>query len=154
MLNFKGALWNSTQNILHIRWKMQFLYRIEILRVLRFKISQAFSKRCPAPWQLHVWLNIFWNVIFHWISLNWIDLWHSVREYWVHLSELLQKYSIISFHYIIGNVTLPGDHLWDCNRGAVSLSKIAASIFMAQHDNGNYCWAVFSAAGAEYHITV
>ena len=30
--NFKGYLWNSTQNILPIHWKLQFLYNIEILR--------------------------------------------------------------------------------------------------------------------------
>ena len=30
--NFKGTLWNSTQNILPIHWKIWFLYDIEILR--------------------------------------------------------------------------------------------------------------------------
>ena len=35
--NFKGTLWNSTQNILPIHWKIRFLYNIEILRALRFK---------------------------------------------------------------------------------------------------------------------
>ena len=34
--NFKGYLWNSTQDILPIHWKMQFLYNVEILRALRF----------------------------------------------------------------------------------------------------------------------
>ena len=37
--NFKGNLWNSTQNILPIHWKIQFLYNIEILRALGFKSS-------------------------------------------------------------------------------------------------------------------
>ena len=36
--NFKGTLWNSTQNILPIHWKIQFLY-VTILRALRFKSS-------------------------------------------------------------------------------------------------------------------
>ena len=42
--NFKSALWNSTQNILPIHWKIWFLYNIEILRALRFKSSYAFLK--------------------------------------------------------------------------------------------------------------
>ena len=39
---FKGTLWNSTQNILSINWKIWFLYNIEILRALRFKGSYSF----------------------------------------------------------------------------------------------------------------
>ena len=49
MWNFKGTLWNSTQNILPIHWKIQFLYNIEILRALRFKSSYAVLKR-PPDW--------------------------------------------------------------------------------------------------------
>ena len=37
--NFKGTLWNSTQNILPIHWKIWFLCKIEISRALRFKSS-------------------------------------------------------------------------------------------------------------------
>ena len=48
MWNFKGTLWNSTQNILLIHWKMRFLYNIGILRALRFKSSYAFLKRPPG----------------------------------------------------------------------------------------------------------
>ena len=43
---FKGTLWNSTQNILPIHWKIRFLYSIEILRALMFKSSYTFLK-CP-----------------------------------------------------------------------------------------------------------
>ena len=55
MWNFKGNLWNSTQNILPIQWKIYFLYNIEILRALRFKSSYAFLKRprhkiCQGKW--------------------------------------------------------------------------------------------------------
>ena len=46
--NFKGHLWNSTQNILPIHWKMWFLYNTEILRALRFKSSYTFLKRPPG----------------------------------------------------------------------------------------------------------
>ena len=46
MWNFKGTLWNSTQNILPIYWKIWLLYNIEIVRALRFKSSYAFLK-CP-----------------------------------------------------------------------------------------------------------
>ena len=48
MWNFKGTLWNSTQNILLIHWKIRFLYNIGILRALRFKSSYAFLKRPPG----------------------------------------------------------------------------------------------------------
>ena len=33
--NFKGNLWNSTQNILPIHWKTWFSHKIEILRIFR-----------------------------------------------------------------------------------------------------------------------
>ena len=46
--NFKGTLWNFTQNILPIHWKILFLYNFEILRALRFKSSYAFLKRPPG----------------------------------------------------------------------------------------------------------
>ena len=34
--NFKGDLWNSTQNALPIEWKMCILYNTKILKALRF----------------------------------------------------------------------------------------------------------------------
>ena len=48
MWNFKGTLWNSTQNNLPIHWKIWFLCNTEILRTLRFKSSYAFLKRPPV----------------------------------------------------------------------------------------------------------
>ena len=42
--NFKGTLWNSTQNILPIHWKIWFLCNFEILRALRFKSSYLAHK--------------------------------------------------------------------------------------------------------------
>ena len=48
MWNFKGSLWNSTQNILPIHWKMWILSTGEILRALRFKSSKVFLKRPPG----------------------------------------------------------------------------------------------------------
>ena len=44
--NFKGCLWNSTQNISPMHWKMQVFYNAENLRALRFKGSYAVLK-CP-----------------------------------------------------------------------------------------------------------
>ena len=79
MWNFKGYLWNSTQNILPIHWKMWFLYNIEILRALRFKSSYSFLKRPPeistVSWtQRQGWFlvnrNDDWN-IFTRTTLNW-----------------------------------------------------------------------------------
>ena len=46
--NFKGYLWNSTQNILPIHWKMWILFTSENLRALRFKSSKVFLKRPPG----------------------------------------------------------------------------------------------------------
>ena len=40
--NFKGTLWNSTQNILPIHWKIGFLFTGENLRALIFKCFQVF----------------------------------------------------------------------------------------------------------------
>ena len=54
MWNFKGTLWNSTQNILLIHWKIRFLYNIGILRALRFKSSYAFLKRPPGLKEFHI----------------------------------------------------------------------------------------------------
>ena len=45
MWNFKGYLWNSTQNICPIHWKMWILFTGENLRFLRFKSSYVFLKR-------------------------------------------------------------------------------------------------------------
>ena len=36
MWNFKGYLWNSTQNIWSIHWKWWFLYNVKYLRALKF----------------------------------------------------------------------------------------------------------------------
>ena len=47
MWNFKGYLWNSTQNILPIYWKMLIVFTIANLRALRFKSAQVFLKRPP-----------------------------------------------------------------------------------------------------------
>ena len=43
--NFKGALWNSTQNISAIQWKMCILLSGENLRALRFKSVEAILKQ-------------------------------------------------------------------------------------------------------------
>ena len=51
--NFKGTLWNSTQNILPIHWKIWFLYNMEILRAPGFKSSYVFlnpPSRIPHYW--------------------------------------------------------------------------------------------------------
>ena len=59
MWNFKGNLWNSTQNIFPIHWKILFLYNIYILRVLRFKSPYVFSKH-----PLEMGSDILWGVCF------------------------------------------------------------------------------------------
>ena len=42
------SLWNSTQNIVPIHWKMIILYNVENLRALTFKSSKAFLKLTPG----------------------------------------------------------------------------------------------------------
>ena len=48
--NFKGTLWNSTQSILPIHWKMCNLGRSEDLRAPRFTSSYVFLK-CPPRYR-------------------------------------------------------------------------------------------------------
>ena len=43
----KGTLWNSTQNILPMLWKMCSLFKSEDLRAPRFMSSKVFLKRPP-----------------------------------------------------------------------------------------------------------
>ena len=45
--NFKGTLWNSTQNILPIHWEMYSLLRREDLRAPRFTSPQSFLTLPP-----------------------------------------------------------------------------------------------------------
>ena len=40
-------LWNSTQNIWHLHWKMRFLYNFDILRTLEFERLYAFFTLYP-----------------------------------------------------------------------------------------------------------
>ena len=73
MWNFIGHLWNSTQNILPIHWKV-FLWNIEILRALRVKSPYAFLKR---PTVVRKW---------------WVKSQATVSEFW-YIREIT-KYSI------------------------------------------------------------
>ena len=58
MWNFKGTLWNSTQNSLPIHWKIWFLYNIAIIRALRFKSSYAFwNAPCFLIHSVGIWVN-------------------------------------------------------------------------------------------------
>ena len=84
MWNFKGTLWNSTQNILLIHWKIRFLYNIGILRALRFKSSYAFLKRPPARLLCHV--QTF--VVISYIDFRWKQNEFSIE------SELQWKESV------------------------------------------------------------
>ena len=56
MWNFKGTLWNSTQNILPIHWNIRLLYNIEIISLLDLRAHIHFWN---APmlnyWQFDLW---------------------------------------------------------------------------------------------------
>ena len=71
--NFKGALWNSTQNILPIHWKIWFFYSRAIFKTLRFKSSYTFLKWPPGPsytWGWHLIQSLFHEYFVVCISLN------------------------------------------------------------------------------------
>ena len=86
--NFKGYLWNSTQNILPILWKMWILFTGENLRALRFKSSKVFLKfpqdlgqhlfkyDGTKPW-LEPVLNIFDKLIVN--SSQYIVCWNALH---------------------------------------------------------------------------
>ena len=48
MWNFKRTLWNPTQNIIPIHWKIWFSCNVEILRAFRLKRSYAILKQPPG----------------------------------------------------------------------------------------------------------
>ena len=48
-VEFQKVLWNSTQNIWHILWKMWFYYNVENLRDRRFKSSFKTTKVHSSP---------------------------------------------------------------------------------------------------------
>ena len=120
--NFKGTLWNSTQNILPIHWKIWFLYNMEILRALRFKSSEVFLKRPPA--QLH-------NVKFF-----------SDKQAMPCLSELPRyndhlrwNYSPTSYKYSI--IITWCWVLYSCRK---SLLQQKSPCFDRKSPSGNSCW--------------
>ena len=78
--NFKGTLWNSTQNILPIHWNIWLLYNIEMLRALRFKSSYALLKRPPPLIKLHMTIEKLikcacFSCGTHKDDVDFIDLW-------------------------------------------------------------------------------
>ena len=66
--NFKGALWNSTQNILPIHWKIWFLYNIDILRALRFKSSYRTISRLSADYKVIDIILAATKQLYEWFS--------------------------------------------------------------------------------------
>ena len=78
--NFKGNLWNSTQNILPIHWKMRYLYNIEFLRLLDLRAHKWFLN---APCPLFIKLLLHYDGIWFKISIcvrcdmAFIELMHS-----------------------------------------------------------------------------
>ena len=49
VLNFKGTIWNSFENILSVHWKMQFWYNVAILKALDLRARKRFWN---APWSI------------------------------------------------------------------------------------------------------
>ena len=130
MWNFKGILWNSTQNILPIHWKIWFLHNTEFLRARRCKSSYAFFKRPQThivnkmPCQkilvsqghmsrklshftdhLAVSSTTWWGQIIKQISKFW-RYWPFVKEirHWAHASRRAnntESVSILGSHHVL-----------------------------------------------------
>ena len=60
MWNFKGNLWNSTQNTLPIHWNMSILFRCLNSSAPIFKSSQVFlnTPSLPALWRAKIWHGV------------------------------------------------------------------------------------------------
>ena len=82
--NFKGYLWNPTQNLLSIHWKILFLYNVLILKALRF-----------TSFHICFWIYFKLCALFrgHW----WIQTGVTVqkRPIWVKISAFLSPVSLI-----------------------------------------------------------
>ena len=51
VMNVKGHLWNSTQNILPVHWKIWNFYNIQILRALCVRVHMHFERLSwPTSW--------------------------------------------------------------------------------------------------------
>ena len=101
MRNFKGYLWNSTQNILPIHWTSWILFTGENLRALRFKSSEVFLKRPQGCCQLHFSsVNTIYSLyslttLFLWIADNkMFDFWHYPNYYY--LSKTINRPKIFT----------------------------------------------------------
>ena len=76
MWNFKGYLWNCTQNMFPIHWDIRFWYSIEILRALGYQISSMFVETPPRSLRLAWWSLVQDRVPFllkrwtRWMVLN------------------------------------------------------------------------------------
>ena len=109
MWNFKGTLWNSTQNSLPIHWKMWFLYNIAIIRALRFKSSYAFLKRPPGNY-----LSMAWSKLIPFRKHDDVIKWKHFQRHWPFVREIHRS-----------PVNSPHKGQW---RGALMFSLICACI--------------------------
>ena len=117
--NFKGTLWNSTQNILPIHWKMWLLYKIKILGALRFKSSYAFLKRPPNPYPQVLYSSIWFRVA-------------SLALYWDNYLALSHQWDLRglpSWTYIfLGFSDYPYNTRWITRPAVQAVSESAAMV--------------------------
>ena len=109
MWNFKGTLWNSTQNILPIHWKIWLLFNIEILRALRFKSSYVLLKHPLVPHTSWTWT---------WIPLCLLKPWHLALqfkiEYWTYFLLCFSRCWLFAFVDQIMPLKMVNDYTWNC----------------------------------------
>ena len=76
MRNLKGQLWNCTQYIVPIYWKIRFSRSVEILKAFRFKSLYAFLKRPQHTDIKHgldfykIYLTIGWKSCFDFLEIQ------------------------------------------------------------------------------------
>ena len=105
--NFKGYLWNSTQNILPIHWKMWISFTYENLRALWFKSSLVFLKRPPGRLdQWIIWTNDDPVHRHTYVSLVLINVWKMLlffnKTCWEHVAQKLRwQFDYLVFQYLL-----------------------------------------------------
>ena len=99
MWNFKGYLWNSTQNILPIHWKMQFLFNIQFLRALRAcKHFWNSPLHQPSRWHFQQHNSTMLYVII--MSQKWPGN-HFANSLWTQINQVDINFFCYNFYEMI-----------------------------------------------------
>ena len=86
--NFKGTLWNSTQNILPIHCKIWLLYNIDILRAHKcfWNCPQCFNPLWPSD---TIWHQRSWSTLVELMTYCLTAPSHYLHQCWLTISKIL-----------------------------------------------------------------